>query len=127
MWGARFPPSLTVTVPDGFPLILLSKVTKTFPPSSAKAHLDFLRLSLLKTTLCTVENDGLKGLVVEVYDLSSGAAVLISTAKLALGSQPTGTFVIDPVTMTAGSSYTIVLTPFGSAGGSATVTWAYST
>ena len=73
-----------------------------------------------------VENDGLKGMIVEVYDLSSGAEVLVSSTRLALGSQPAGTFAIDSVPMVAGASYAVIITPLGSAGGSATLTWYYS-
>lgn len=73
-----------------------------------------------------VLNDGLKGLEVEVFDTSSGDAVSVLETKLSLGSQPTGTFELGPVTMVAGGSYLFVFTPLGPEGGCATVTWYYT-
>ncbi len=78
------------------------------------------------TWSAVVANSGLKGLLVEVLDVSSGEAVTVMSAKLSLGSQPTGTFSLGPVQMSSGGSYLVVFTPIGPEGGSATVDWTYS-
>ena len=73
----------------------------------------------------TLENDGLKGLLVDIYDTSSAEPVLVSSTRLFLGSEPSGLLEMDPVLLTGGVSYSFVLTPLGSAGGSATLTWSF--
>lgn len=70
-----------------------------------------------------VQNNGLKGLVIEVYDVSSDEAVMISSTKLSMRNQPTGTFAVNSVLMTAEMPYLVVLTPLGPEGGQATLTW----
>ena len=73
-----------------------------------------------------VENDGLKGVVIDVYDMSSGLPVKVATLKVPLGKSPTGVVQAgDAVPMTGGSAYLLTFTPLGPEGGSATVTWTY--
>ena len=103
--------------------VVVEKLQGT-PADSASTY--ELEPSFDGTWTATVYNAGLKGLVIEVYDTSSGEAVLVSTSKLLLGSIPAGTVETDPVSLVAGGVYEFVLTPLGSAGGSATVVWTCS-
>jgi peptide/nickel transport system substrate-binding protein len=94
------------------------------PPNSAVGF--SLEPAFDGTWTATVENDGLSGLIVDVYDVSSGEAVAISSIRLYLGSEPAGTVDIDPMALSAGGEYEFVLTPLGSSGNSARLTWTYS-
>jgi hypothetical protein len=74
-----------------------------------------------------VENDGLKALEIDLYDLSSGLPVQVAHLKVLLGKYPTGTVAVEEtVPMAGGSEYLLVFTPVGPEGGSATVAWVYS-
>jgi|GEM_PF-984815 len=75
----------------------------------------------------TVENNGLKGLVIDIYDITTGEPVEVAHMKLSLAKYPAGSVVTtDHALMSGGHGYLIVLTPIGPEGGSATVTWYYS-
>ncbi|HIH01330.1 TPA: hypothetical protein HA259_04525 [Thermoplasmata archaeon] len=68
----------------------------------------------------------MSGLLVDVYDVSSGETVEVYSTRLYLGSEPTGTVEIDPLPLSAGGVYEFVFVPLGSSGGSATLAWTYS-
>jgi peptide/nickel transport system substrate-binding protein len=72
----------------------------------------------------TVETHGLKGLEIEVYDMTSGEAVLMAKTTLQLAKYPEGAVVdLGQVSMSGGSEYLFVLTPLGPDGGYATLDW----
>ena len=72
-----------------------------------------------------IVNNGLRSLVVDVDDITSGAAEQIFHQRIrfaAYDANPIGTVYTDPVPMRAGSTYWITVTPNGPQGSSAVVT-----
>jgi len=72
-----------------------------------------------------IVNNGLRSLVVDVYDNSSGIPEQVSHQRIrfaAYEAYPTGEVFSDPVVMSSGHPYLVTVTPNGAQGSSAVVT-----